>query len=315
MSNKFLTTIITLTMFTAAACNNTPHKAALSKTIPTSTAGVAQTKNEKVNALLAQAKNCLPLYALVKELSTNSKAIPFTIVMSNRTLTEDSEIITKDKNLNFGLLISPLKKISETKYGADLKSSELIGSLLSVTAQSDCDKVEFIKPDAGPEEIGETFDVVKTAMPPAATPTKATPGNLNNNSANLTLSGRSNFGATKLKLRNLKTRETREYEILGDNLVISVLSLGTGVKACDDKVPGYTEILTTYTLSVSGKDNGLSIHPRFARLLSETLLTVPAEISERADKVKATGVPVTVTNLETLNQTIQGKLFKEIKCN
>jgi hypothetical protein len=298
----------------------------LKREIPTSKGSAATTQNKDVNTLVNSNKNCLPIYELMQLLTEKNADTAFTVMVNTRNVVDSD--YKNDPNLNTALVVSSLPALTDTRSGSDLLSSPLIGKLLNVTSQSDCEKVAFAKDESGAG--GEVFTVQKGVNPvrPAVTRPPTIKGR-----KNVSAPDRSESGAPgRLTLQNLELHETREYRIVNDSLVIDVRQITGGVKACNGKTPE-VEVQTRYVMNLSGKDSGLILGPRFAKLLADTLSRISPALAtavKNLTETKAvqkpgqavpqrpgnatTGIPVTNADLVAMSLRIQNKQFKEIQC-
>lgn len=286
MFQKSMIAALGLSILAIAACDGGGRSIALKKTLAggKTPSNAASTQNKELNDLVNGNKDCLPLAAVVANLSQAKE--PFLIYVQTRTLVE-AGANSDDLGLQFATLIAPLKSLSEVVYGSQLTSSVLIGNLLTATPISNCESVSFPKPGADPASSTatlDTFAVDKGVGTAPAIPAKDTNGRVIPNQP----AQQPGAGATGRLTLKATNGELRDYRIIdGDKLVIDVTQTVPGAKGCNGNMPAAVTVKTRYVMNLAPDSTKLSIGRELARLLVAVLIEVPKSIEDAASNVPA----------------------------
>jgi hypothetical protein len=294
ISQKNRIILLATALMTLVACQTHDKKAKINHGIdPKSAGGNLSSDDQKIKDMVKSSTDCLPLQEIVEQWHSRT-GTGFTIYVQDRDLfngnvdTKAQGVALQDDTAHSQLLVNRTP-IFEEQLGGALLDSELVGSLLNVTNQTDCNTIKF----------GDSSQVYNITHRTSGK-NRATPGELSFSTGT----------------------ESRTYRMVNTTLEITVNSTMDHISNSDK---GGTPTLTEHTkfAIMPGSTDGMKIKTTYANLLVKTLVTYPQDLKDAADKqtTAMTGannakktttrpktdnftVPVSVADMILLNESI-----------
>jgi len=285
--------LLAAALLTLVACDSHDRKGTMNHVIDPTKAGPQTTADDqKIKDMVKNSPDCLPLSQLITQWKSQT-GTGFTIYVQNRDLFAGS-VDTKSEGTPYQgdttraqlLVKAGQRPIFEERLGGDILSSTLVGSLLDVAAQTDCNTIQF----------NGSNDIYKIVHRNLSGKNSGTPGELTFTTAT----------------------ESRTYRMVNNSLEISVNLVMPLISS--DKTGASTVTEHEKFSIVPGTTDGMKIKTTYANLLVSTLTNVPQDLKDITDKQMkaksgADNAKKTTTRSKTDNFTVPVSIADMILLN